>query len=417
MKVLTKLVCNSIILINRKKVNIMQERMNFSVAATPIVTILNSIKTMKYGGLDLQPKYQRDFIWKDDFKDKLIYSIIKDYPIGNISIRTLNGKEPNTKGAKSEVVDGQQRLTTIKDFAEGTYKIKSEWSRKIICEIQGYLGDMEDEKLLKLSKRMERGNKIKLSFNDLPEIIQGNITAFNISVSSITNTNEDQITEYFGFLQNQERLRAGEIINSMPDTKLEKYIKMIENKANFLNVIGFSDDRREFDKIFYSMIGLSDSKIPLGTTDKQIQKYVSEAEEITVGKEYTLNMIRQINTISKIDSVILKDIKKRYLKYLLMLAGFNLVDFSEDAEIKLKKLSDLDNKFSSFFSAKANISDEMFKEYSYEVREEFRYIALISKGGHSLDRAINRMRILAFHINNINNKNTASNIELIENEK
>ena len=46
--------------------------------------------------------------------------------------------------------------------------------------------------------------------------------AYNISITNITNATDDEIAEYFRYLQNQERLRAGEIINSVPETKLLK---------------------------------------------------------------------------------------------------------------------------------------------------------------------------------------------------
>ena len=89
----------------------MLEQMRFSNSSIPVTTVLNDINTVAFGGLDLQPSYQRGYVWKDDFKDKLIYSVIKNYPTGNISVRVLNA--PNAKGARSEVVDGQQRLTTL----------------------------------------------------------------------------------------------------------------------------------------------------------------------------------------------------------------------------------------------------------------------------------------------------------------
>ena len=114
----------------------MSEIMSFSNATIPITTVLNSIKNVSFGGLDLQPPYQRGYIWKDDFKDKLIYSIIKGYPTGNISVRTLQSQ--NEKGAKSEVVDGQQRLTTIRDFVFDDYTIKGAWSKRIIKVICDY---------------------------------------------------------------------------------------------------------------------------------------------------------------------------------------------------------------------------------------------------------------------------------------
>ena len=85
--------------------------MAFSYDSRPIQTILNQIRNInKRDGIDLQPNYQRGYIWSSDFKDKLLYSIIKSYPIGNVSLRVRT--EKNEKGAMQEVVDGQQRLTT-----------------------------------------------------------------------------------------------------------------------------------------------------------------------------------------------------------------------------------------------------------------------------------------------------------------
>lgn len=394
----------------------MAQRMNFSVSSTPIASILNSIKTVAFGGLDLQPSYQRGYIWKNDFKDKLIYSIIKAYPIGNISVRVLGGNETNPKGAKTEVVDGQQRLTTIRDFINGDYNIKSEWSKKIISEIKEYFENagVVDEKVEKLIKKLNNKGNAILKFKDLPEIIQGNINNYNISMSYIADATELQIREYFRFLQNQERLRAGEIINSMPPTHLEKYLQLIDDKDSFLDIIGFADDRKEFDKLFYSIIGLFDEKISFGTTDKTIQDYAVNATDVTVGQRRVNKMIAQINHITQVNRVILQSTRKRFLKFLLLLAGFGFVDFSNDCEIKLKELYKIDNSISVFFSAKANVIEEEYVGYSKKVIEEFRFIALLTKGGHSLSRVENRVSMLAYYINNINQKSIPSGILPIE---
>ena len=79
--------------------------MAFSYDSRPIQTLVNQIRNMnKHDGIDLQPSFQRGFIWNSDFKDKLLYSIIKGYPIGNVSLRIRT--EKNDKGAMREVVDG-----------------------------------------------------------------------------------------------------------------------------------------------------------------------------------------------------------------------------------------------------------------------------------------------------------------------
>lgn len=392
----------------------MLEQMNFSNASVPVTSVLNSINTVNFGGLDLQPTYQRGYVWKDDFKDKLIYSIIKSYPTGNISVRVL--KIPNAKGAKSEVVDGQQRLTTIRDFVSNQYIIKSEWSKKIIEVIKNYYesAGVQDETVHKLVKKLNNKGNVRLKFNDLPEIIKGNINSYNIPMTYIADATDQQVREYFRFLQNQERLRAGEIINSMPATNLEVFLDNISHKNMFLDIIGFSDDRAEFDKIFYSIIGLFDSKISFGTTDKTIQSYAAKAETPTIGLDKVNTMVEQINSIISVGNSVLTVTRKRFLKYLLLLSGLKLVDFSTDTVVKLKTLKNIDDKLSVFFSAKANVIEEEYKGYSEAVIEEMRLIALLTKGGHSLSRVENRMRILAYYVNNEGNKTIPSQVKLIE---
>lgn len=392
----------------------MLEQMRFSNASIPVTTVLNDITTVNFGGLDLQPSYQRGFVWKDDFKDKLIYSVIKNYPTGNISVRVLN--TPNAKGARSEVVDGQQRLTTIRDFATNQYIIKSEWAKKIIEVIKDYYekAGVKDESVEKLVKKLSNKGAVRLKFSDLPPIIQGNIGSYNIPMTYIADATDQQVREYFRFLQNQERLRAGEIINSMPATNLEKFLENISHKNLFLDTIGFSDNRAEFDKLFYSTIGLFDGKISFGTTDKIIQAYAAKAETPSIGLDRTNLMVNQINNVLKIEHNVLKNTRKRFLKYFLLLSGLGYVDFGEDTVNKLKRLHEIDNKLSVFFSAKANVVEDEYKDFSTVVIEEMRYIALLTKGAHPLSRVENRMQILAFHVNNANTHKTPSNIKLIE---
>ena len=392
----------------------MLEQMNFSNASVPVTSVLNSINTVNFGGLDLQPTYQRGYVWKDDFKDKLIYSIVKSYPTGNISVRVL--KTPNAKGAKSEVVDGQQRLTTIRDFVSNQYTIKSEWSKKIIEVIKNYYesAGVRDDIVDKLVKKLDNKGNVRLKFSDLPEIIKGNINSYNIPMTYIADATDQQVREYFRFLQNQERLRAGEIINSMPATNLEVFLDNISHKNMFLDIIGFSDDRAEFDKIFYSIIGLFDAKISFGTTDKTIQGYAAKAETPTIGLDRVNTLVEQINSIINVGGSVLTATRKRFLKYLLLLAGLNLVDFSSDTASKLQHLKNIDDKLSVFFSAKANVIEQEYKDYSEAVIEEMRLIALLTKGGHSLSRVENRMKILAYYVNNANNKTIPSQIKLIE---
>lgn len=390
----------------------MSNIMAFSYDSRPIQTIINQIKNIsKRDGIDLQPSYQRGYIWGAEFRDKLWYSIIKGYPIGNISLRVRTDK--NDKGAMLEVVDGQQRLTSIYKFIIGEHYVQGECARKIIEYISDYMGQEPDSNLDKLRRKLNNKGKIILKFAQLPEVIKENIYSFNISITNITNSSDEEITEYFRYLQNQERLRAGEIINSLPSSALEKYLNRIYDKDTFFRLIGFSNERKQFDRVFYSILGLLDGKIGFGILDKDVLKYASDCEELSnTAKLQCELLISQINYITKDPNIPHNLIRSnmRSMKFFLITSALGLVDYSVDTKRKLLALGEINRKLSSFSSAKAGEVEKTFYGYSSPVIEEYRLLALISKGGHSFKRVENRMKILAYYINNFENKTKPSGI-------
>ncbi len=245
---------------------------------------------------------------------------------------------------------GQQRLTTIYEFVEGNYVINSEISRRIIETIQEIYGDRLEEEGRKLIKKLNNKGTIRLKYSDLPAVVRANFEGFNISVTKITDSTDEEITEYFRFVQNQERLRAGEILNSLSNCNMEEYLEQIDDIEKFMKIIGFDNERKEFDKLFYGIIGVLDNKISLGMPDKVINRFVTTEKELTVGEEEVKNLIFQINQVTRLcHETILYRTKKRYLKFMMLLMGFELVDFSNETEKKLKALEIIDNKLSVFF--------------------------------------------------------------------
>lgn len=377
-----------------------ERRINFNPAPMPLATIIGSIKNVNRGGLDLQPDYQRDFVWNQDFKEKLIYSLIKRYPIGNISIRNL--EELNNKNARSEVVDGQQRLTTIFNFVTGTkensynnFKIGNKFARKIIEEIIDYAGDYPDTKLKRLKKKLESKENISIKYDDLPDLVKADIDTYPLSISYISNATTQQISEYFRFLQNQEALRAGEILKSFPHTYLEKYLNEISDKMKLLEVLNYQDRRLEFDKLFYSIIGLFDRQIPFGSQDKNIKKYVFDKQDkLSENVEiYVYNMINNLNKIIELDEYRNNFIPtKRYLKLLLLLAAFNQIDFSNSINI-LTKLQYIDKRLAKFSSVYENALLTAFKD-NKDLIEEYRKYAEICVRTHSLEKVTDTIKNL-----------------------
>jgi uncharacterized protein with ParB-like and HNH nuclease domain len=71
-----------------------------------------------YGGkLNIRPKYQREFVYKDKQRDAVIDTVQKNFPL-NVMYWVKNGKT-------YEVLDGQQRTISICQFVNDEYSIEA----------------------------------------------------------------------------------------------------------------------------------------------------------------------------------------------------------------------------------------------------------------------------------------------------
>ena len=95
------------------------------------------------GKLTIQPEYQRNYIYADGKKDvAVIHSILKEYPIGLIYFNTVSKDE-------FEVLDGQQRITSIGRYVTGKFAIKDENGLE-----QYFSGIAEDKQELILNTKL-----------------------------------------------------------------------------------------------------------------------------------------------------------------------------------------------------------------------------------------------------------------------
>ena len=66
------------------------------------------------GNLDVRPKYQREFIYKEKQRDAVIASVQKDFPL-NTMYWSVQGNN------KFEIIDGQQRTISICQYVNGDF--------------------------------------------------------------------------------------------------------------------------------------------------------------------------------------------------------------------------------------------------------------------------------------------------------
>jgi hypothetical protein len=82
-----------------------------------IVSVLEA--KYKKGKIDLQPEYQREYVWsqRPELPSRLIESLLLDIPIPPIYFAEMPDK-------RLEVIDGQQRLTTLMKFVNNEFVLR-----------------------------------------------------------------------------------------------------------------------------------------------------------------------------------------------------------------------------------------------------------------------------------------------------
>lgn len=77
------------------------------------------------GRLDIRPPYQREFVYKDDKRNKVIDTVLKGYPLNVMYwVRNPDPDAPSDDTrATYEVLDGQQRTLSICKYVAGDFSI------------------------------------------------------------------------------------------------------------------------------------------------------------------------------------------------------------------------------------------------------------------------------------------------------
>jgi len=171
--------------------------------------------------IDLQPEYQRDFVWNEDKRDLLIDSIMRGFVIPQFVLIETDKK-------KYECIDGQHRLTVIKHFISGE-KLKGKHVRWITRDKDGnkeYVYYEENKYTKDIKKRHKR-------FMTEKEIEKFN--SFALSICKIVETKTltfQQKSLIFSRLQNGEKTSNMDRLKNInhPLTNLIRYLetKIIE---------------------------------------------------------------------------------------------------------------------------------------------------------------------------------------------
>jgi hypothetical protein len=194
--------------------------MKFNTQDPDIETIYRRIVDADY---DLQPDFQRGEVWTLKKQQRLIDTVLRGWHIPPVH---LVARPEGT----SDVLDGQQRLTAIRDFMDGAFAID---------------GNIEPEKddLLELNG---------LRFSQLPPLIKRNFRKFTIRIFELTDYDPDEPHELFFRLNQPTNLTEAEKRNAFiggPRNQIKNLVKSFSAKGLSKERVGFSNARMAYDDL------------------------------------------------------------------------------------------------------------------------------------------------------------------------
>lgn len=175
------------------------------------------------GRLNVQPEFQRQFVWDEIKSSRLIESALLDIPIPIVYLS-------EEKDGKENVIDGQQRLTSFFSFIDGKFP------------------DNKEFKLKNLNVFTELNGK---KFNQLSEELQDKITTYKIRVIKFKKESDGDLQfEIFARLNSGSvPLNDQELRNCVYRGRFNEVIKELSQDKDFKYLLGIATpDRRMKDR-------------------------------------------------------------------------------------------------------------------------------------------------------------------------
>lgn len=195
--------------------------MDIKASDPDIDTIYNRINRCEW---NLQPDFQRAEVWTPAKKQRLIDTILRGWHVPPIHLI----EEPITKA--EVVLDGQQRLTAIRDFRNGSITVNGQITP-------------HDDQILKLDG---------LKYDALPDEVKRFFNRQSIRVLTVTNYKPEEPAELFFRLNQPTNLTTAEQRNAFFGP-VRAQIKDLVQRLLAMGVdeefLGFSNSRMAYDDV------------------------------------------------------------------------------------------------------------------------------------------------------------------------
>lgn len=153
--------------------------------------------------LAANPEYQRGAVWSRTQKRKLIDSVMRGYPLPLIYLHHIKKTVAGMQREDLEIIDGQQRITSLYEFAEGAFKL---------------FDPIRDDAEAKFPAFLKKqpcpwGGK---TFESLPQEFKDRFLNTILSITKIETNDANEVRDLFVRLQSGLPLNAQETRDAWP---------------------------------------------------------------------------------------------------------------------------------------------------------------------------------------------------------
>lgn len=245
----------------------MTQQIKPSVTNPTIADIYEKIDEKR---LNLSPDFQRKFVWTQEHQEAFLDTILNGYPFPEIYV--CQGETDTKKLRTSQkVIDGQQRLTTIKNYIEGTF---------------------------------DRSLKSVPKFEDLDETQREHFLSYQIVVRDIGKVEDNLIKEIFRRINlTKFKLEDVEIHNAIYDGEFIQIAKELSNEIGLeeFGVFHESEFTRMADVHFFLQTMSTIERGGYFQQDKEVEKCIAEFNDEYGNAHKTKSLI--LNAVSVIQNL------------------------------------------------------------------------------------------------------------------
>lgn len=195
----------------------------FDISVSPADPTLELLASKVRDRDIIVPFYQRKFVWKIEQASRLIESFLMGLPVPQVFLYV------NDDG-QLEIIDGQQRIMSVKYFFEGYFGEPDQHGRRQIFKLKG------------LSERSEYNGKTfeQLAVRDQRRLRNTSLRAIHIKQLKPSLRNDSVFHIFERLNTGGTQLRPQEIRNAVYRGKIVDELKRLNDNDNWRSILGLS---------------------------------------------------------------------------------------------------------------------------------------------------------------------------------